>query len=123
MVLHLMAVDDRTQASLMIGIGAGQANGRGALKCPAVASASAGLEETYRPPNLGNPSALVPVAAGLRPPKPILLELAAPAPHFSRTVPDRPERPTPARGADALSGWLTEAECCALWRAGTIIYP
>lgn len=48
---------------------------------------------------------------------------AAPAPRFDRTVPDQPTPPVPARDADALSGWLTEAECSALRKAGTIIYP
>ncbi len=66
-----------------------------------IASALAGLEETYCPPSLENPSALVPVAAGLCL---ILLGLAARAPRFSRTVPDRPEPLMLARGADALSG-------------------
>lgn len=48
---------------------------------------------------------------------------AAPAPRFSRTMPDCPKPPAPARDAEALSGWLSEAECCALREAGTIIFP
>ena len=72
------------------------------------------LQESFTDPHMTARGSYVDVA-GYR--------QAAPAPRFSRTVPDRPAPPAPARDADALSGWLTEAECSALREAGTVIYP
>ena len=44
----------------------------------------------------------------------------APAPRFSRTVPDRPTAPEEANPARALEGWKTRAEIDALVAAGVV---
>ena len=44
----------------------------------------------------------------------------APAPRFSRTVPDTPTPPEPPTGARALEGWMTETEMRVLQEQGVL---